>query len=47
MVYLTSEKRMWLAGRFVNCNWDLPEFMDMKDEIVGHDLLKFKCQGLA
>ncbi|KAF5568005.1 integral membrane protein PTH11 [Fusarium napiforme] len=30
IVYLTSEKRDWLAGRYVNAKWDLPELMEKK-----------------
>ncbi|ROW08466.1 hypothetical protein VMCG_03210 [Cytospora schulzeri] len=26
-VYLTSEKRQWLNGRYVNCTWDMPELL--------------------
>jgi hypothetical protein len=42
IVYLTSEKRDWLAGRYINLTWDLPELMGKKDEIVEKDLLKVK-----
>ncbi|ORY57889.1 uncharacterized protein BCR38DRAFT_461136 [Pseudomassariella vexata] len=34
LVYLTSEKRNWLAGRYVNVTWDLPELMTKEAEIV-------------
>ncbi|KAK5633015.1 hypothetical protein RRF57_008729 [Xylaria bambusicola] len=40
VVYLSKEKREWLGGRYVNVTWDLPELMDMKDEIVKGDKLK-------
>lgn len=43
---MTSKRRSWLAGRWINCNWDMTEFMAKEKEIVEHDLLKFKCQGL-
>ncbi|KAK0665931.1 hypothetical protein QBC41DRAFT_231724 [Cercophora samala] len=42
IVYLTSERREWLAGRYVSCAWDLPELMARKDEIVEKDLLKLQ-----
>ena len=42
IVYLTSEKRDWLGGRYVNCTWDLPELMAKKDEIVDGDKLKVR-----
>lgn len=42
MVWLTQEKRDWLAGRYVSCTWDMPEFMAKKDEIVKGDLLKVR-----
>lgn len=34
IVYLTQEKREWLAGRYVSCNWDMPEFLAIENEIV-------------
>ncbi|KAI9686058.1 MAG: hypothetical protein M1822_004041 [Bathelium mastoideum] len=40
LVYLTSEKRDWLAGRYINCTWDLPELMRKQEEIVKGDKLK-------
>ncbi|WYZ38377.1 hypothetical protein EsH8_III_000291 [Colletotrichum jinshuiense] len=42
LVYLTSEPRPWLGGRYVNCTWDLPELMAQKDAIVEGDKLKVK-----
>ncbi|KAI1386833.1 NAD(P)-binding protein [Hypoxylon trugodes] len=42
LVYLTSQKRDWLGGRYINVTWDLPELMDKKDEIVQGDKLKIK-----
>lgn len=42
LVYLTSEKRNWLAGRYVNSFWDLPQLMAKKDEIVSGDKLKVR-----
>ena len=42
IVYLTSEKRDWLGGRYLNCTWHLPELMAMKDSIVSEDKLKVR-----
>lgn len=42
MVFLTAEKRRWLAGMFINCQWDMPEFLAKKDEIVEGDKLKVR-----
>lgn len=42
IVYLTQEKRDWLAGRYINCTWDMPELMAKKDEIVKEDKLKVR-----
>ncbi|RYP52244.1 hypothetical protein DL768_002563 [Monosporascus sp. mg162] len=42
VVYLTSERRDWLAGRYINITWDLPELETKKDEIVRGDKLKVK-----
>ncbi|KAI1417108.1 NAD(P)-binding protein [Hypoxylon sp. FL1857] len=42
LVYLTSQKRDWLAGRYINVTWDLPELMKMRDEIVEGDKLKVR-----
>ncbi|KAI0899488.1 NAD(P)-binding protein [Annulohypoxylon nitens] len=42
LVYLTSQKRNWLAGRYINVTWDLPELMEKEDEIVNGDKLKLQ-----
>ena len=42
IVYLTQEKREWLAGRYVNCTWDMPQIMAMENDIVKGD--KFKVR---
>ncbi|KAI2467188.1 NAD(P)-binding protein [Annulohypoxylon bovei var. microspora] len=42
LVYLTSQKRDWLAGRYINVTWDLPELMEKKDDIVQGDKLKLR-----
>ena len=40
IVFLTSEKRTWLAGRYISCTWDMPEFLAKKEAIVAGDKLK-------
>ena len=42
VVWLTSERRDWLAGRYVSVNWDLEELLGKKDKIVEGDLLKVR-----
>lgn len=42
IVYLTSEKRQWLSGRYINCTWDMPEFLAQEEEIVKGDKLKVR-----
>ena len=39
---MTSERREWLAGRYINVTWDLPELEAKKDEIIKGDKLKVK-----
>lgn len=42
IVYLTQKKQDWLAGRYVSCTWDMPEFFSKKDDIIKRDLLKVR-----
>ena len=42
IAWLTCEKRDWLAGRYISCNWDMTELLVRRDEIVEKDLLKLK-----
>jgi hypothetical protein len=42
LVYLASERRPWLAGRYINLTWDLPELMTKEEEIVKGDKLKVR-----
>ncbi|CAO1600585.1 hypothetical protein XANCAGTX0491_004269 [Xanthoria calcicola] len=42
IIYLVKEKRQWLAGRYINCTWDMPQIMAMEDDIVKRD--KFKVR---
>ena len=40
IVFLVSERREWLRGRYISCTWDMPELCDKKEEIVREDKLK-------
>ncbi|KAL9084004.1 MAG: hypothetical protein Q9165_008280 [Trypethelium subeluteriae] len=40
--WLTSKKRDWLAGRYINCQWDMEEFERRKQDVVDGDLLKVR-----
>lgn len=42
LVWLTGERREWLAGRYVSVNWDVGELEGRKGEIVKGDLLKVR-----
>ncbi|KAI4261503.1 MAG: hypothetical protein L6R42_003298 [Xanthoria sp. 1 TBL-2021] len=42
IVYLASEKREWLRGRYISCTWDMTEFLQKREEIVSGDKLKLK-----
>ncbi|CAG8975611.1 hypothetical protein HYALB_00006818 [Hymenoscyphus albidus] len=42
MVFLTAEKRDWLAGRYIDCKWDMLELMSKKDEIENTDKLRMR-----
>lgn len=39
-VWLGSERREWLGGRYVSANWDMEELSTAWEEIVEGDLLK-------
>lgn len=41
-VWLTAERRDWLASRYVSCTWDMEELVGMKDKIVQKDLLRVR-----
>ncbi|KAF2755925.1 putative 2-(R)-hydroxypropyl-CoM dehydrogenase [Pseudovirgaria hyperparasitica] len=40
LVWVTSEKRAWVGGRYVNVTWDMDELEARSGEIVERDLLK-------
>ena len=43
IVWLASEPRPWLSGRFVSCSWDMQELEQMRGELESRDeLLKFR-----
>lgn len=41
-VWFGSERREWLAGRWINVNWDMEELSRKEEEIVKNDLLKVR-----
>ena len=47
IVWLTQERREWLAGRYIDCTWDVEELLAKKDEIVRDNLLVTKLAGPA
>ncbi|KAK4162833.1 hypothetical protein QBC43DRAFT_240658 [Cladorrhinum sp. PSN259] len=44
ILWLTSERREWLSGRYIFSNWDVTELEGRKDEIVEKNLLKLRMQ---
>jgi NAD(P)-dependent dehydrogenase (short-subunit alcohol dehydrogenase family) len=38
-VWLCSGKADWAKGRFLSCNWDIDELMQLRDQIIRDDLL--------
>lgn len=40
--WLTQNRKEWLSGRYISVNWDLPELMSRKDEVVEGDKLKMR-----
>lgn len=44
LVSLTAQKRLWLAGRYISVNWDMPEFYSREQEIVKEDKLKMRMR---
>ena len=40
IIHLVKERKEWLAGRFISCNWDMPELERMKESIVSGNKLK-------
>jgi NAD(P)-dependent dehydrogenase (short-subunit alcohol dehydrogenase family) len=42
LVWLTKERREWLASRYVDSRWDMEELEAKKEEILRRDLLKVR-----
>jgi NAD(P)-dependent dehydrogenase (short-subunit alcohol dehydrogenase family) len=42
LVWLGSERREWLGGRYVSACWDMEELEELRGEIVEGDLLKMR-----
>jgi NAD(P)-dependent dehydrogenase (short-subunit alcohol dehydrogenase family) len=42
IVFLTQKRREWLAGRYIDCTWDMEEFLAKEKEIVDGDKLKMR-----
>jgi len=42
IVWLIGERREWLGGRYVSCQWDVDELLAKRQEIVDGDKLKVK-----
>ncbi|OAG00195.1 NAD-P-binding protein [Paraphaeosphaeria sporulosa] len=48
IVWLTAERREWIKGRYVSCNWDMKEFLAKRAAIEDGDLLKVRLDvGLS
>ena len=45
VVFLTRERRTWLAGRYIDTTWDMPELLARKQEIIDGDKLKMRMVG--
>jgi hypothetical protein len=44
MCFLTQKRREWLAGRYISCTWDMPEFLSKEKEIVDEDKLRMRMK---
>ena len=42
VLWLTKERREWLAGRYISCQWDVEALLASKQEIVDGDKLKVR-----
>lgn len=42
IVWLSKERKEWLSGRYVSCNWDVTELEAEKEDIVQGDKLKVR-----
>jgi hypothetical protein len=44
MVSLASQRREWLAGRYISVTWDMPELYSREDEIVKENKLVMRMK---
>jgi NAD(P)-dependent dehydrogenase (short-subunit alcohol dehydrogenase family) len=44
IVFLTQERREWLAARYVDSRWDMTDFLTKKEAIIKNDLLKIQLK---
>jgi hypothetical protein len=44
-VRLASPEADFMDGRYMDVNWDIPELIDRKEEIVSKDLLQLDLKG--
>ncbi|OTA54789.1 oxidoreductase-like protein [Hypoxylon sp. EC38] len=42
VTWLSSERREWLAGRYISCTWDMKELLERKSDIIKGDKLKVR-----
>jgi hypothetical protein len=42
--FLAAKKRYWLAGRYIDCTWDMEELLNREKEIVDGDKFKMKMK---
>lgn len=42
ILWLVNERREWLAGRYVSCQWDVEALLAKRQEIIDGDKLKVK-----
>ena len=42
LVWLTKERRVWLAGRYLSSTWNMEEIEGRKEEIINGDKLKMR-----
>lgn len=42
IVWLTGERRGWLAGRYLSCTWDMSEVLEKQQQVIDGDLLKVR-----
>jgi len=45
VVWLTKERREWLADRYLSCQWDMDELLGRKQEIEDNNLLRTRLRA--